>query len=114
EGHEDQTPPEVYAIRPDGGAPDTPAWTVRAVPNRYPAVDSAAEEPERHAQPDLFTAQPATGHHEVIVNAPEPACTLAQLPTAQVAQAVDAWRERLRAHAGAHCRHLIVNEPPEA
>ena len=32
-GHEDQTPPEVYAVRPDGGAADTPGWTVRVVPN---------------------------------------------------------------------------------
>ena len=23
-GHEDQTPPEVYAVRPNGGPPDTP------------------------------------------------------------------------------------------
>jgi len=39
EGHEDRTPPEVYALRPDGGAPDTPGWTVRAFPNKYPALD---------------------------------------------------------------------------
>ncbi len=31
-GHEDQTPPEVHAERPDGSAPDTPGWTVRVVP----------------------------------------------------------------------------------
>ena len=29
EGHEDQTPPEVYAVRPNGGGPDAPGWTVR-------------------------------------------------------------------------------------
>src|SRR5689334_18289502 len=38
EGHEDRTPPELYAVRPDGGAPNTPGWTVRVVPNLYPAV----------------------------------------------------------------------------
>ena len=37
-GHEDRTPPEVYAVRPDGGSPDTPGWTVRVVPNLYPAL----------------------------------------------------------------------------
>ena len=41
-GHEDQTPPEVHAERPDGSAPDTPGWTVRVVPNRYPALDPLA------------------------------------------------------------------------
>ena len=40
EGHEDRTPPEVYALRPGGGAPDSPGWTVRVVPNLYPALGS--------------------------------------------------------------------------
>src|SRR5206468_640468 len=38
EGNEDHTPPEVYAVRPNGGAADTPGWTVRVVPNLYPAL----------------------------------------------------------------------------
>jgi UDPglucose--hexose-1-phosphate uridylyltransferase len=44
EGREGRTPPEVYAVRPAGGAPDTPGWTSRAVPNLYPALGSAGEE----------------------------------------------------------------------
>jgi len=32
EGHEDQTPPEVHALRPGGGEPDTPGWSVRGLP----------------------------------------------------------------------------------
>src|SRR3954471_19009363 len=66
EGHEDQTPPELYAVRPDGGAPDPP-------------LEPGAETPERDAQPDLFTALPASGHHEVIVNAPDPVHSLGEL-----------------------------------
>jgi UDPglucose--hexose-1-phosphate uridylyltransferase len=114
EGHEDQTPPEVYAVRPNGGAPDTPGWTVRVVPNKYPALDPAAGVPERHANPDLFTAQPALGRHEVIVNTPEPLSCMASLSEEQFDRAVEAWRERMRAHADAACRHLIVNERREA
>ena len=38
EGHEDRTPPEVYAVRPGGGEPDTPGWTTRVVPNLYPVL----------------------------------------------------------------------------
>src|SRR5919109_5370860 len=59
EGHENQTPPEVYAVRPNGGAPNGPGWIVRVVPNLYPALDPDAAAPEPHAEPDLFTAQPA-------------------------------------------------------
>jgi UDPglucose--hexose-1-phosphate uridylyltransferase len=105
-GHEDETPPEVYR--------DGDPWRVRAFPNRYPALDPAAATPERDAHPDLFTAQPAVGGHEVIVNAPEPVATLADVSAEQFALAVDGWRERMRAHADAACRHLIVNEGREA
>src|SRR5436190_19332229 len=55
EGHEDRTPPEVYAVRPDGGAPDTPGWTVRVVPNLYPALAPDAADPSPDANHDLFT-----------------------------------------------------------
>jgi UDPglucose--hexose-1-phosphate uridylyltransferase len=113
-GHEDRTPPEVYAVRPDGSAPDTPGWAVRAVPNRYPALTADAPEPQPEANPDLFTAARASGQHEVIVNAPDAVHSLSELSAEQVALAVGTWRERMRAHGDAACRHLIVNERREA
>jgi UDPglucose--hexose-1-phosphate uridylyltransferase len=124
EGHEDRTPPELYAVRPGGGPPNSPGWQVRVVPNLYPALDppdeSAREngadgEPvEVRGQPQLFTSLPATGAHEVIVNGPQPVLSLADLPVEQVVAAVEAWRERMRAHAGSACLQLIVNERREA
>ncbi len=50
----------------------------------------------------------------MIVNAPDPVTNLAELSTTQFALAVETWRERMRAHAGAACRHLIVNERKQA
>ena len=78
-------------------APDTPGWTVRAVPNLYPALVPDAREPEAEANPDLFSAQPAQGAHEVIVNAPQPVSSLADLEPAQLATAMETWRARMRA-----------------
>ena len=50
EGHEDRTPPELYAVRPGGGPADSPGWTVRVVPNLYPALTPRrSEEAERRA-----------------------------------------------------------------
>jgi UDPglucose--hexose-1-phosphate uridylyltransferase len=109
-GHEAQTAPEVFALRPDGSAPDTPGWTVRVVPNLYPALTPDAPDPEPDAQRDLFWSGPARGAHEVIVNAPDPVTSLADLPVAQLVEAVEVWRERMRAHADASCLHLFVNE----
>ncbi len=113
-GHEDRTPPELYALRPAGGKPDGPGWTVRVVPNRYPALTANAEVPPPGANPDLFWAGPAQGAHEVIVNAPDPVSSLAQLSLDQVTVAMEVWRERMRAHADAACVHVIVNEGNEA
>ncbi len=113
-GHEGRTPPEVWALRPDGGTPNGPGWRVRVVPNLYPALEPDSAAPEPHANPDLFSALPAAGHHEVIVNAPQAVQSLAELPREQVVVAVDAWRERMRAHPEAAYVHLIVNERREA
>jgi UDPglucose--hexose-1-phosphate uridylyltransferase len=147
EGREEKTPPEVYAVRPEGGEPDTPGWTSRVVPNLYPALtdpspdspdaDSGAEEPRgegegatatageggafasagdpllesrRAGEPDLFASRPAIGGHEVIVNAPQHVTAMAELSEERFLAAVDTWRERMRAHAGAAYVQLVVNE----
>ncbi|HXD54569.1 MAG TPA: DUF4921 family protein [Solirubrobacteraceae bacterium] len=122
EGHEDRTPPELYAVRPDGGAADGPGWTVRVVPNLYPALDppSAGDRTEAPEQlggrgaPELFQTLPATGAHEVIVNGPQSVLSLAELRAEQVVAAVEVWRERMRAHADVPYVQLIVNERREA
>ena len=83
-GHEDQTPPEVYALRDNG------AWRVRVVPNLYPALseDGAADAGSDplaggRGEPDLFASRPAHGSHEVVVNAPDPVTSLAELQPEQ-------------------------------
>jgi len=115
EGSEEQTPPEIHAVgRPDGAPSGGPGWTVRVVPNLYPALDPHAAEPPPDANRDLFSAAAASGAHEVIVNAPDPVTSLADLSAEQVRAAADVWRERMRAHAGAAYVHLIVNERREA
>lgn len=115
EGNEAQTPPEVFATGPADRAPDTPGWVVRVVPNLYPALTAQAADdpPSAFADPDLFTALPATGAHEVIVNAPDPVMTLAELPADRVAAAVGVWGERMRAHGDAAYVHVHVNERPQ-
>jgi UDPglucose--hexose-1-phosphate uridylyltransferase len=114
EGNEASTPPEIYAVRPDGSAPDTPGWRVRVVPNRYPALEPDSPDTPPTESPDLFWSGPARGAHEVIINAPESVGSLAELDPGQVALAADVWRERMRAHGDAACLHLMVNEGPGA
>ena len=130
DGHEERTPPELFALRPPGSAADSPGWTVRVVPNLYPALAPPGEEqaalavhgpddePPRSARgltrDDLFVSLPATGAHEVIINGPQPVLSLAELPREQVQAAVDVWRERMRVHGDSRYLQLIVNERREA
>ena len=59
-GNESKTPPEIQAYRPNpnGGPPpqrDTPGWTVRVVPNKFPAlgIEGNAQPSGRgHVRPD--------------------------------------------------------------
>ncbi|HET9721164.1 MAG TPA: hypothetical protein VFP55_13870 [Solirubrobacteraceae bacterium] len=122
EGHEDQTPPELFAVRPDGGPANGPGWSVRVVPNLYPALSGGEEdvpaEPQQagraNRETDLFWRAPSHGGHEVIVNSPRPVMSLAELDAEEVMGAVEAWRDRMRVHSHATCLHLIVNERREA
>ena len=120
-GNEDKTPPEVYALRDEGTGPDSPGWRVRVVPNLYPAL-SPDGDPEAPAdplasgrgEPELFASRPATGAHEVIINAPDPVSSLADLDPGQVETAMGVWGERIEHHADAAYVHVIVNEGKEA
>jgi UDPglucose--hexose-1-phosphate uridylyltransferase len=92
------------------------------VPNLYPALEAGSAESveidpladERRGEPGFFGVGPAEGAHEVIVNAPEPVTSLHQLEPEQVETAMGVWRDRMRAHADAPYRHLIVNEGRDA
>jgi UDPglucose--hexose-1-phosphate uridylyltransferase len=78
-GSESETPPEVWADRAPGGARDTPGWSVRAVPNRFPVLP------------------PDEGVHEVIINSPRHVVELWELSDQEMVGAVNAWAIRERA-----------------
>jgi UDPglucose--hexose-1-phosphate uridylyltransferase len=114
EGNESQTPPEIYALRPPGGEADTPGWQVRVFPNRYPALDGESAPPAPQANAQLFTALAGSGAHEVIVNSSRAVHTLSALEPAELEQAMEVWRTRMREHSAAACLHLFVNEGASA
>jgi UDPglucose--hexose-1-phosphate uridylyltransferase len=102
------------------------------VPNLYPALAQEGEErppgnpgaeagsfaspgdpllaSRRADQGDLFASRPARGGHEVIIHTPEHLTAMAELSEERFEGAVEAWRERMRAHSEASYVQLIVNE----
>jgi len=96
EGNEKETPPELWARRDGRGAgPDSPGWTVRVVPNRFPALTTSS--PVRHEHTGLLKSIQGVGAHEVIIESPGHEDGLADLPPSHLQSVLEAYRLRLRA-----------------
>lgn len=67
-GHEAETPSEIDALRPDGSSRNTPGWTVRAVPNKYPALRIEGELNREGL--GVYDKMNGVGAHEVIIETP--------------------------------------------
>ena len=89
QGNEAATPGTVLTI-PSDKSPDD--WSVRVIPNRYPAVGSAAAVTSAS---EFFEQTPAVGYHEVIVESPSHDVAMRDLPADQIARVLRAWRDRL-------------------
>lgn len=94
-GNEHMTPPEVYALRPVGGPPDSQDWQVRVIPNRFPALRPEGE--VTVSEPLWFTTVSGVGIHEVVVENPRHNANPATMRLDEVTHILTAIRERERA-----------------
>jgi UDPglucose--hexose-1-phosphate uridylyltransferase len=92
-GNEAKTPPEILAYRLDGGSRNAPGWTLRVVPNKFPALGIEGSL-DRQGE-GLYDKMNGIGAHEVIIETPEHKMTLATLPVDHVEQVLWAYRERI-------------------
>ena len=95
------------------GRPRHAGLAVRVVPNLYPAL-TPARRSRRPRQPRPLHAPAARGAHEVIVNAPDPVTSLAELRSSRSRRDGGVARAHARARRRAAYVHLIVNERREA
>ena len=68
-GNEKKTPPEIHAYRKDGSARDTPGWSLRIVPNKFPAL--GIEGTLNRQGEGVYDKMNGIGAHEVIIETPE-------------------------------------------
>ncbi len=93
EGNEDKTPPELLAGRSPESRPNGPGWSYRVVANKFPALRIEGElEPTGEG---LFDRMNGVGAHEVVIETPTHAASLATLPVEAVADVLLAFRERM-------------------
>ena len=88
------TPPEVLALGRASAEADTPGWTVRVVPNKFPAIPG----------------------QEVVIHGPAHVTAFAELPDEVVREALVAWEVRREHHRAVGAAYLLaaINEGPAA
>src|SRR5438477_2768321 len=87
-GNEDKTPPEVLRV-PAGGSG---AWQVRVIPNKFAALSREAE-PNRAIHRTRRTIG-GFGIHDVIVETPSHALSIAHMADSDVANILQCYRAR--------------------
>jgi UDPglucose--hexose-1-phosphate uridylyltransferase len=87
-GREDMTPP---ALLVQGQGKE---WTLRVVPNRYPAL--RVETQMSRAGHGLFDSMAGVGAHEVVIETDQHRKMLADLSVDQIAAVFRAWQERMQ------------------
>ncbi len=93
EGNEDKTPPEIIAFRNDGTPPNTPGWSLRVVPNKFPAL--RIEGDLSREGDGIYDKMNGIGAHEVVIETPRHSETLITLPLKAVENVLRAYRERI-------------------
>jgi UDPglucose--hexose-1-phosphate uridylyltransferase len=93
EGNEDRTPPEIVAFRDNGTPPNSPGWTLRVVPNKFPALRIEGEL-NREGE-GIYDKMNGIGAHEVVIETPRHEETLVTLPLKNVENILLAYRERI-------------------
>jgi UDPglucose--hexose-1-phosphate uridylyltransferase len=92
-GNEAKTPPEIIAYRSDGSLRNSPGWSLRVVPNKFPAL--GIEGSLNRQGEGLYDKMNGIGAHEVIIETPDHQKTLAMLSPRQIEDVLWAYRDRI-------------------
>ncbi|MCB2182848.1 MAG: galactose-1-phosphate uridylyltransferase [Desulfobulbaceae bacterium] len=91
-GNEKTTPPEVLSYGDANHMPNTPGWTLRVVPNKYPALVIEGELDKEGE--GIYDKMNGIGAHEVIIESPNHDEAFAQLPPLRLIHVLQAFRDR--------------------
>jgi UDPglucose--hexose-1-phosphate uridylyltransferase len=92
-GNESKTPPEIIAYRADGSTRNSPGWSLRVVPNKFPAL--GIEGSLSRQGEGLYDKMSGIGAHEVIIETPDHQKTLAMISPRQIEDVLWAYRDRI-------------------
>jgi UDPglucose--hexose-1-phosphate uridylyltransferase len=114
-GHETMTPPEILVLHSESEPPNSRQWSVRVVPNKYPAL--VRDGSGIQIVDELYAAQAGIGAHEVIIESPSHLTDMALLSDKQFETILRAYSDRitdLRGDRKLRCVLIYKNQGPEA
>jgi UDPglucose--hexose-1-phosphate uridylyltransferase len=92
-GQERLTPKEVLAYRPPESQPNLPGWSVRVIPNKFPALQVEGDLGREGV--GLYDRMNGLGAHEVIIETPNHSQTLGDLQAKHIEDVLWAYRDRI-------------------
>lgn len=105
EGNEQETPGERFALRAEDSKPNGPGWSLRVVPNRYPAVtmndgpstrsSGNVHDPAHDRHSFFFPAADAIGEHDVVIECPDSRRRWLDLTLQEMTAVFGAWKTRI-------------------
>jgi UDPglucose--hexose-1-phosphate uridylyltransferase len=106
-GNEALTPPEIYALRPNGSPQDRPGWKVRVVPNKYPAL--GIDFPLSKKGLGIYDQMSGFGAHEVIIETTDHEKTIEDLSTEEIRDVVTVCQDRIQdLHKDVRFRYVLL------
>jgi UDPglucose--hexose-1-phosphate uridylyltransferase len=101
------TPPEVLILRDESGPSSLPNWSVRVVPNKYPALIPDGSRLQMTGE--NYEARSGIGEHEVIIESPDHVTDMALLSESQFEAILRAYRHRIMdLRANRRFRYLLI------
>lgn len=95
---ENQTPPEIEAIRPKDTEPNTAGWSMRVIPNKFPVLKIEGELEKRGL--GIFDMSNGIGAHEVLIETPNHRLDLADLSVDEVNNVIGKYISRFKSLSG--------------
>ncbi|MCQ9208693.1 MAG: galactose-1-phosphate uridylyltransferase [Omnitrophica bacterium] len=106
-GHEGMTPPEIQAHREGATKANSPGWSTRVVPNKFPALKIEGELNRQGL--GMFDFSNGVGAHEVIIETPDHTKSLADLLDHEVEKVIWSYRDRsVDLHGDKRFRYIMI------
>ena len=93
EGKEANTPPEIYAIRPQNSTRNGPGWDLRVVPSISPFLRVEGDLDRRGN--GVYDVMNALGAHEIVIETNQHIANMADLSEEQITKVINCYSDRI-------------------